>query len=568
MRQLPFLHKLQLLCTAAASGSEVNLEVALALLQPSIFPEVLNRHCGLWPTGGGELRPGEAAAKAHHPQLLQWLTCHCPRLMAYRGATLCAVAQHCDLAGLQVAWELLSSKDSDVNWALSQEVLSAAAESSTPDAMAKMEWVLRAVATGAGEGKTEGSFCNLTASTAAAAARSGDLGRLRWLRDRGCPTSHGAGHGEPVRELRVLGAALEHADLAVAQWLVDKAGCGLPGMDSDVSAEERDQRDKAWTFLLQVAAKGPNAGAKWRWLQERGGPSVAGAEPGLVKELALAAVRAGQVEAVQYLLSVLGAGKVLGVGRDALSEAAVRSGSIPVSECLQQAGLVLSHEAYVRAAGKLPFVRWLALEAKVSAAKGTWRDLYNIIAGWPRATPAHGRDLLEAMQLLAGAGFSDWGGDRQGFTIGLAVANGNLDLVLYLQQQGVPLDPNLALIEAAAHAGCEPLLEFLTALPDCFKPSAQLESSPYLGAASHGDRATLDALRRLGVPWGEEQVVFEAMKKMCGEPALRWLVENGAPLGSANDIEWALAVVGGNGRLSAEAAAWLRGLAAGGSGGA
>ena len=42
MRQLPFWHKLQLMCTAAASGSEANLEVALALLQPSIFSEVWN----------------------------------------------------------------------------------------------------------------------------------------------------------------------------------------------------------------------------------------------------------------------------------------------------------------------------------------------------------------------------------------------------------------------------------------------------------------------------------------------------------------------------------------------
>ncbi len=41
VRQLPFWHKLQLLCTAAASGCEVNLEVALEVLQPSVFPELL-----------------------------------------------------------------------------------------------------------------------------------------------------------------------------------------------------------------------------------------------------------------------------------------------------------------------------------------------------------------------------------------------------------------------------------------------------------------------------------------------------------------------------------------------
>ncbi len=41
MRHLPFWHKLQLLRTAAASGSEANLEVALALYQPRTFPELL-----------------------------------------------------------------------------------------------------------------------------------------------------------------------------------------------------------------------------------------------------------------------------------------------------------------------------------------------------------------------------------------------------------------------------------------------------------------------------------------------------------------------------------------------
>ncbi len=573
VRQLPFRHKLQLLCTAAASGSEVNLEVALALLQPSIFPQLLQSYDEVRSRPSGEYCPGKAAAKVGHPQLLPWLVGRCPGLMR-PAAVLKAAARHCDLAGLQVAWEALQHGFSSSNYSglrpvLSQGVLDAAAESSTPDAVAKVEWVLRAAMPGAGgQGEDDSPRGQLQLSTAAAAACSGDLGRLQWLRDRGCPMGRGAGQGEAD----VLEAALQYAGLAVAQWLVDEAGYGLPVVGGgDTAADERRLRDKTWASLMRAAARSPDAVAKWQWLQQQGGPSLVGAEGALVVDVTLAAVRAGQVEALQYLLSLLGAGKVLAIGRDALSRAAALSGSVPVAECLQQAGLVLSHKAYHTttyggATGNLPFVRWLALEAKVSAAAYACEDLRVLIAGWPRDTPADSRDLLEAVQLLAGAGFSDWGGNLKGFNIHTAAARGDLDLVRHLREQGVMLDPDMYLIAAAADAGCEPLLKFLAAQPDCFKPSANLVYTPYICAAVHGDRATLDALRRLDVPWGEEGVVVSAVSNGCGEPVLRWLVEHGAPLGSVEDREEAVTSAVEHGALGAEAAAWLRGLAAGGSG--
>ncbi len=586
VRQLPFRHKLQLMCTAAASGSEVNLEVALALLQPSIFPELLHDEVRTYDWDVGTLLtanycPGTAAAKAGHLQLLQWLVRRCPGLM-WPGGVLKAAARHCDLAGLQVAWEALqhgfsSSNSRGRHPVLSQDVLDAAAESSTPDALAKVQWVLQTAVTGAGGGGAEGGFCcrllavatgagggrcRLQLSTAAAAARSGDLGRPQWLRDRGCPMGRGAGQGQAV----VLEAALQHACLAVVQWLVDEAGCELPAVvGGDMAAEERRQRDRAWTYLLRAAAERSDAVAKWQWLQERGGPSVAGAEQGLVEELTVAAVEAGQVEAVQHLLSVHGASKVLAVGRYALSRAAALSGSIPVAKCLQQAGLALSHKAYGGAAGNLPFVRWLALEAKMSAAAYACEDLRVLIAGWPRDTPAHSRDLLEAVQLLAGAGFCDWGGNVKGFNIHAAANRGDLDLVRHLQEQGVMLDPDLYLIATAADAGCEALLEFLTTLPDCLKPSADLDSTPYVAAARHGDRATLDALRRLGVPWGGDAIVAEAVHYRCDKSSLHWLVEHGAPLGSAEEMEEKVAHAIKYRRVGPEMAVWLRGLATGGS---
>ncbi len=82
VRQLPFRHKLQLLCTAAASGSEVNLEVAWELLQPSVFPEMLQRRNQFASTCVFS-DPGVAAVEAGHPHLLPWLVRHCPGLMWY-----------------------------------------------------------------------------------------------------------------------------------------------------------------------------------------------------------------------------------------------------------------------------------------------------------------------------------------------------------------------------------------------------------------------------------------------------------------------------------------------------
>ncbi len=75
------------------------------------------------------------------------------------------------------------------------------------------------------------------------------------------------------------------------------------------------------------------------------------------------------------------------------------------------------------------------------------------------------------------------------------------------------------------------------------------------------DRSTLAALRRLGVPWGAEDVVVKAVQHCgCELPVLRWLVKQGAPVGRAQDMEEAVARrVGWD--LSAEEAAWLRGVA-------
>ncbi len=491
VRQLPFRHKLQLLCTAAASGCEVNLEVAMSLMQPSIFPEMLHD----WRSYSGP-DPGVSAVQAGYPQLLGWLLRHCPGLL-HPGKVLAAAARHCDLAGLQTTWETLhgqedsrtggssngsssssskgssSSSSSIHNLITPAELLHAAAESATSDSVAKMEWVVA----------TAGGSCRMRSSVAEAAARSGDLGRLRWLRERGCP----------VGLFSVLESALGHADLAVAQWLVDEAGCRLPaGGTSDVG----------WKHLFQAAAKSPDSLAKWQWLQEHGAPSLHEAGREWVAEVVLAAARAGQVGAVRHLLWVFGADQVLGEARGDVALAATQSGSVTMAACLREAGLEFSKAAYLSAALSgclgLPLMRWLAREAGVSAAAMTLYDLQGFVSQWPSNTPADSRGLLEAVQLLVGeAGFCNWVGTNY-WIILTAMDRGDLPLFHYLLALRSTVWRGKFTIESAAKSGCEALSEWLAQNAG----SAFLEpesASLYLSAAARGDRATLTLLRRVGV---------------------------------------------------------------------
>ncbi len=578
VRQLPFQHKLQLMCTAAASGSEVNLEVALALLQPSIFPELLQSFEGPYRRHDLDADPGAAAVKAGHPQLLSWLLHHCPGLL-HPERVMAAAAGRCDLAGLQAVWELLqgdgahrsNSSSPDVP-SLGQVVLDAAAGSATPDAAAKVQWLLDAA-----RGR-----CRLTKETAAAAVRSGDLGRLRWLQEQGC-TMGGEG---------VLLSALEHAHLPVVQWLVDEAGCcvllGAAGT--------------GWEQLLQAAARSPVDGVgKLLWLHERGAPPLDVADIATVQRVALGAVEAGQVETVRYLLPA-----AQKADPDVLAVMAATSGSIPMVECLREAGLAFTNRAYRGAAraGSVAMVRWLAhqQEGAVPNTVTALDDAVGLIREWPTATAADSRSLLEAVRVVlsrvedrtaaqvllgrledrgpgAAAGPFDehdtatWNcvAVMERFcamrAVSLAAHRGDVALVRYLMAKLAPtpqLPDDDTAHTAAVEAGCGAMLEWLAEnKPDfCERPTFDCM---YIVAARNGDRGTLAALLQLGVPWGRGDRLAEAVRRGCSEPALRWLVEQGVPVGGGEEVEVAVQCAVREHGLGAEAAAWLRGLAAGGA---
>ncbi len=545
MRQLPTRHKLQLMSTAAASGSEVNLEAALALLQQSVLPEMLVSGHGVRadPDLLPKPDPGEVACEAGHPQLLGWLLRHCPALL-HPGRVLQAAAEHCDLAGLQGVWGALQGDGARaVDWAgrprpaLDQGVLDAAARSRTPDGVAKLEWVLHA---------SSGS-CRLQDSTAMAAARSGDLGRLRWLR----------GLRYKLDFPYVLGLALEHAEMGVVRWLVDEAGCDLMGKFQGY-----------WDRLVVGAARSDEGVARVRWLEEQG-VELLGAREVIVTELPRIPhdVKVGHVRTLRYMLQ-RHSGVLSDVQKEEQSKVMVRAavalGSVPLAEELLASGFTFDHQCYC-AVGHSPdpvaMAQWLVHEANVFAKDVGMREFLEA-ARCLNGTPAGKRQLLQVVQLLVGAGAgADWR-DVQG-AMGRAAEQGNLGLVQYLAQHMEQLGHSLdwrRVLTAAADSGCEALVEWVAGKPGALQQQPSFTFGPM---ARIGDFGVVSVLRRLGVPWGPFDTVAQAICISYPAPVLRWMVEQGAPMGRRESLETVAGAAVRDGELDAGTAAWLRDVAAG-----
>lgn len=114
----------------------------------------------------------------------------------------------------------------------------------------------------------------------------------------------------------------------------------------------------------------------------------------------------------------------------------------------------------------------------------------------------------------------------------------DLQLARYLHQGvGFPFDNQVLLW--AARGACEVLVEWLVGA-GCVK-----HGPAYLKAAYYGDKGGLEALRRAGVPWGAG-VVAEATGCGCPLPVVRWLLAEGAPVGSEEEVEVALKTVQGS----------------------
>ncbi len=546
LKHLTFNAKLCMLSAAAASGSETNLELAWGLLRPCLFPELLKRSQGYRALAFYDdkiegLDPGTAAVGAGHAAaVLPWLVRHgCP---LHPDRTMEAVVQHCDMAGVQAAWQLLGYSSRPLEreeWGLELycALARAAGLSGGDRAVAKLAW-LQSVAR---ESTLRHHQQELLMCAAAGAAEAGSLPVMQWLRGLGLKLGQAGRDWDhfPACDVKawavVLAAVLRGGHVAVADWLVDEAGCPLPRKATEL--------EEVWT----EAAKGGSV-ESLRWLMARG----VRAHTAAVR----AAASAGQLEALRLLREVLGVKLT-----EELFVAAAGSRSVPTVAWLLQAGCPMDPKAYTKAAqaGDGEMVAWLALEAGCPWERDTAVSVINV---WPgKACSRAG--LRQAVESLAGAGCQVAVGGASS-CVKSAAALGDLWLLHHLRGQ-LGVGYGRGTVAEAAGAGCEAMLEELVAAglvdehakggdegtvgqeegeeeegeeeEEESEEEDKEQLDPYVQAGLGGDLATLTCLARLGVALGP-RVVSRAARDGVRLPVLRWLVEQGA----AWDAEAAAAV--------------------------
>ncbi len=496
-RQLRFKQKVNTLAAAASSGSEVNLEVAWGLVQPSVSLAGL-AHIG---TYVGVTNPGAAAVRSGHLHLLPWLVQH--GCVKRSEDTLAAALEHCSLAEVQRVWELLGCHGVPYGSfsAYGQRQLAEAAARCAEPGMAKLSWLLSVMS----DPTTQQHTPDVLEGAAVSAAAFGKLPVLQWLcGQQGLDLRRGA--TAPLQPFqnetlcgRVLSSALKHDRVAVAEWLVDEVGCPLP-------LEQGQQR--ARELVWRAAGEG-GSGEAVRWLLRRGVP---------VHDVLLeSAARAGKLETVRLLHAECRLPLTEQVFR-----AAARSGSVPTATWLLQAGCAVGKSAYLSAAqaGDAAMLRWLVREAGCPWDRST---LSNVIEHWPSDA---GSMLLEAtVRQLVAAGCPPGGGTDRADSVGCAAGKGHLALARYLHEElGTEFAPET--LVGAAEGGCEPVVEWLVGA-GCV-PGEDTDLHPYTMAGFVGDVDTMACLRRLGLPWNDD-VLGDGVYKIMPLPSVRWLVEQGAP---------------------------------------
>ncbi len=431
-RQLTYDEKINTLALAASSGSEVNLEAAWGLVQPSVSLT------GLAPTTYRVTDPGAAAVRSGHLHLLPWLVQH--GCVKRSEDVLAAVLEHCSLAEVQGVWELLGcSGEPYGGFSLDmQRTLAEAAARSADPGMAKLRWLMSKLV----NSMTHQHTPNVLEGAAAGAAASGNLPVLRCLcEQQGLELLLGQGegllrsHSSATVYGLALSRALEHDHVAVAEWLMDEAGCPLP-----LEQEQRREQEFWWR-----AAGGGGSGEAVRWLLGRGVPVREG---GLVS-----AAQAGKLETVRLLHEDHGAPLT-----EEVFAAAAHSRSVPTATWLLQAGCPVSSHAYLSAAsaGDASMLRWLAREAGCPWDSGT---ISGVIALWPSAAGCTGHLLESVVRELVSAGCPPGGGRDDADSVGWAARKGHLALVRYLHEEvGVAFAPKT--LAWAAVCGCEPVLEW------------------------------------------------------------------------------------------------------------
>ncbi|KXZ49340.1 hypothetical protein GPECTOR_22g934 [Gonium pectorale] len=102
---------------------------------------------------------------------------------------------------------------------------------------------------------------------------------------------------------------------------------------------------------------------------------------------------------------------------------------------------------------------------------------------------------------------------------------GSVEMMAWLLERGCGWDG--CTFTSATCSGCEEAVEWLVA-QGC---PVQGDGDPYASACRCGDLAMARLLRRLGVPWGPAGSVFSSAAEQALLPLLRWLLEEGYPVG-------------------------------------
>ncbi len=542
---LSFRRQLHLFSTAVASGSEANLDLVWAVVQPRVFPELL--HSGpveRVARRGCPADPGVAAAKAGHPHLLPWLLAHCPGLLD-PVATLVAFAQHCSLAVLQRVWEewlgarvgrtLAEAEarqppgaEAGVDGPLKvggwgrfwQQLLDAAAVCTLPEGGGKVEWVLQV---GAGH-------CHVRPDTVSAAVRSGDLARVRWLVE----SHRGKQQQQQLWEqgaCPVLAAALQHADLSVVEALVRDGSCSLP-----------DPGDtKACKSLVWHAAASGSV-FKLQWLDEARGLLVVG------EGAADAAARSGHLDALRYLWDQASGAVAEGGAR--VLDAAVREGHVDIAAWLLQQGCTAKwftiHLAVEK--GDLRMLKFLVGNARVP------RDDYLFMLlpdTWPDTSSALDAELCAAARVLLNCSSRSSSSrvEHDLFWVDSAAGRGHMPLIrtMLSSRPGFTTLPAMFqfLQHQAVQGGCQDVLQWLEGLRAGGGGGGAAADASVLGtwqwsglkdALLRGDLATATFLVGHGAELPPDAVT-QAAAEGCALSAVQWLAGQWAVAGAVKVAE-------------------------------
>ncbi len=400
-------------------------------------------------------------------------------------------------------------------------------------------------------------------------------------------TTETVSHAFP-QALKVLVAALRHADLAVCDWLLDVAGCALPAPGPGISwrsvcgaaaaAEAAPGAGAAGGASERPAGGGGGAGAaaaaerhgvaKLRWLLQRSSASdglMAAPHRSAINE----AARAGQLDTVAFLHQQCGLALTSSVWEEVAASGCVRLAEWVAGRGEQAPPFWGREYAAAAARRQLAMVRWLAGRGRCPWGEETVAE---VIASWPRwvsdasgcgssscsccheegtggsaagdggvrAVHEPGQEagrhgdrscgvcsgLLEALQLLLEVG-APAGGTA---SVDAAARRGDLGLVRYLvEAAGCSLGSGTLL--AAAGSGCVALVEWVAAREGGGRAHWQAQGAEGQGdvfvlPARRGDRPTLECLLRLGLR--PDWQALQGSEPPCPAVVLGWLLEAGA----------------------------------------